>query len=141
MRVTHERRFGFLSAGLMIAGILSLAACAGDDARNLVLGKYTMAVATDPPVPQVGDDVELTARFLKPDTALGACQVALRQYMPEHAMASDKAWHQMEHLGKGLFRGRSGEFTMGGKWELEFKLTCAGDEQRAALPYVLEWPE
>lgn len=129
------------NAGLLIGCTLLLAACAKDNAQSVTLGKYKMTVATDPTPPQVGDDAEFTLKANNPEEALNACQLAFRQYMPEHEMSSDNAWHEMKYLGEGSFRGRGTEFSMGGEWRLEFKLNCGGHEQLAAVPYTLEWPE
>lgn len=134
----HSHRY--LYAGVA-ATLALLAGCAKDTGQNITLGHYGMTLSTDPHPLQVGEDAEITARVQKPDDALDACRVAFRQYMPEHEMSGDTAWHAMGSLGKGLFRGRGDEFTMGGDWELEFKLDCKGDVQRATVPYTLEWPE
>lgn len=131
----------YFRAGVVAVLVLLLAACGKDSGQSIAVGRYTMTVATDPNPPQVGEDAELTARFQNPDEGLNACHLAFRQYMPEHEMTSDTSWHSMEHLGKGLFRGRGDEFNMGGDWELEFKLDCNGDVQRVVVPYNLEWPE
>jgi len=140
MYETHNSHHYF-RAGVAAILVLLLAACGKDSGQSIAVGRYTMTVATDPNPPQVGEDAELTARFQNPDEALTACHLAFRQYMPEHEMTSDTSWHSMEHLGKGLFRGRGDEFNMGGDWELEFKLDCNGDVQRVTVPYNLEWPE
>lgn len=134
----HSHRY--LCAGIA-ATLALLAGCAKDSGQSITLGHYDVTLATDPHPLQVGEDAEITARVEKPDDALDACRLAFRQYMPEHEMSGDSAWHAMESPSKGLFRGRSDEFTMGGEWELEFKLDCKGDAQRATVPYTLEWPE
>ena len=136
-----SNRFDSVKWMLMAAMVVMLTACGGDKDRSISLGKYEMNIKTDPSPLQVGQDAELTVRFKKTDEALNACHLAFRQFMPEHQMDSDHAWHEMEHLGKGLFRGRGVEFTMGGDWQLEFKLDCGGTVQLASATYNLEWPE
>src|SRR3569832_1836803 len=140
MYETHNSHHYF-RAGVAAILVLLLAACGKDSGQSIAVGRYTMTVATDPNPPQVGEDAELTARFQNPDEALTACHLAFRQYKPEHEMTSDTSWHSMEHLGKGLFRGRGDEINMGGDWELEFKLDSNGAVQRVTVPYYLEWPE
>lgn len=126
---------------VLFAGVIAvLAACGGDAGRELTIGKYPLTITTDPN-PEVGYDAEVTARARAADDALAACGLSFRQFMPEHEMSSDHTWHTLEHLDNGLFRGRSGEFSMGGDWQLEFKLDCGGDVQLASLAYHLEWPE
>lgn len=139
MHKAHSSQHCF-RAGVAAALVL-LVGCGKDTDQSIAIGRYAMTIATDPNPPQVGEDAEITARFQKPDDALNVCHLAFRQYMPEHEMTSDTTWHEMEHLGKGIFRGRGDEFNMGGDWELEFKLDCKGDVQRVVVPYNLEWPE
>ena len=134
----HSHRY--LYAGIA-ATLALLAGCAEDSGQRITLGDYSMTLATDPHPLQVGEDAELTARVQKPDDALDACRLAFRQYMPEHEMSGDTVWHAMESSSKGLYRGRGDEFTMGGDWELEFKLDCKGNVQRTIVPYTLQWPE
>lgn len=136
-----HHRILLLKIGCWTCAALMLAACAKDGGQSVDIGNHAMKVATDPNPPQVGYDAELTVRFQKSDDSLNGCHLAFRQYMPEHEMTADNVWHEMENLGKGLYRGRGSEFTMGGEWELEFKLNCGGNEQRVAVPYTLEWPE
>ncbi len=121
--------------------IAALAACSGEIAQTFPLGHYEITVATDPSPPEVGEDAEVTTRFKNSDQALSACQMHFRQFMPEHEMSADETWHDMEHVGKDMFRARGSEFTMGGDWELEFKLTCGSGTHLISVPYLLEWPE
>lgn len=120
---------------------LTTACSAERNAQTVQEGPYSVSVATDPSPLQVGTAAHISARVSKNDQASADCQLRMRQFMPEHVMSDDHTWHEMDAKGKGRYTGQSGEFSMGGDWELEFELHCEQDTVAVRFPYHLEWPE
>jgi hypothetical protein len=122
-----------------VAALVLLAACADDDRQTRQVGDYFVTVTTDPAKLEVGHDAAVTARISRDDEGVEGCRVSFRQYMPAHQMTTDHSLHVMESLGKGLYRGRGSEFSMGGDWELEFQFNCGSRVKTVAFPYNLVW--
>ncbi len=103
---------------------------------------YQVRVKTDPDPLEVGETAQVV--MLIRDASgkdLDGCQVSFRQYMPGMEMAGDEVFHALLQAGQGRYKGRSGEFGMGGDWALEFHFTCGADKRQFTLERHLEWPE
>ncbi len=121
--------------------VLIVAACApGKTEKTQQVGPLSVSVITDPQPLEVGYDGEFTMRVEKGNQSLEDCKITFRQYMPEHEMSSDNTYYDLKSVG-GKYRGRGGEFTMGGDWEVEFELACGAEKHTLGFAYHLEWPE
>lgn len=127
----------FVSSMLLIG-------CSGgqSDGKVQQAGAFLLSVNTTPNPPEVGSSAEVVAT-IKADNQPGShCKVEFRQFMPEMDMSGDKTIYTMVQEGaSGVYKARSGEFSMGGAWVLEFSLACDGKAQTVKFPYNLEWPE
>jgi len=56
-------------------------------------------------------------------------------------MDQDSSYIDMKDEGKGVYKGKSGEFSMGGEWLIEFEMKCQNNTHTVQIPYHLEWPE
>lgn len=130
-----------LIGAMFIAAVpLLFAACSSSDkVQTHQVGDYFLTVSTDPGTLRVGSDAEITVHIEKDDESMENCHPYFRQYMPAHQMATDHTLHSMEALEKGLYRGRGGEFGMGGNWELEFQFNCGDGMKTIVFPYELNW--
>lgn len=124
----------------IVAGLLFFAACSSSNkTKTHQVDDYFLTVTSDPETLQVGSDAEITVHIEKDDEGMENCHPRFRQYMPGHQMATDRTWHNMEALEKGLYRGRGTEFSMGGDWELEFQFNCGGGMKTVVFTYELVW--
>lgn len=126
-----------------VLALLSLAACSdwrgGEEVR---VEGYQARVLTDPDPLRVGEaaDVVLLLSEMTGRDAAG-CLARFRQYMPGMEMSRDKVFVPLEAVSPGRYRARSGEFTMGGDWVLEFRFDCGSGERIFRLRRHLEWRE
>ncbi|HHM06300.1 MAG TPA: hypothetical protein ENJ19_11265 [Gammaproteobacteria bacterium] len=128
--------------GALCGAILVLGACApAKTPVTATVGDYTLAVTSEPQPLQVGESADIFVALSKAGAPADDCQLRFRQYMPDHEMSEDRVWNTLTATGKGRYRGRGGEYHMGGDWELEFELNCGGEPHKVALPFHLEWPE
>ena len=117
---------------------LLLTACgAGQPGQTVRAGGVALTVKTDPAPLQVGRTAEISAVL---EGAEG-CLVSFRQYMPGMEMSSDQLFHTMTRQSPGEYHAISGQFSMGGDWQLEFQLHCDDEKHSLTFPYTLEWPE
>ena len=102
-----------------------------------------MTVRTDPSPLKVGYDAAIKVRILDLEQQpVTGCSGRYRQFMPGMEMDKDSTYVQLEETGReGEFGARSGEFSMGGDWVLEFKLDCRGKPYRQQFVYNVPWPE
>ncbi len=125
---------------VMTAGMLSLAC--SDKGQQREVDGMSLSVFSRPAVFEVGSNAEITATLQRNGKPAGDCSLRVRQYMPGMEMGADAAWHTMEpDRSAGKFRATTGEFSMGGDWELEFAIECGEVTRKAAFRYTLEWPE
>ena len=124
----------------IVVVVFFAAACStSNKTQTRQVDDYFLTVNTDPEIPQVGSDAEITVNIAKDDEGMGNCHPRFRQYMPAHQMSADHTWHNLEALEKGLYRGRGTDFSMGGDWELEFQFNCSDGMKSVVFPYRLEW--
>ncbi|HHH35618.1 MAG TPA: hypothetical protein ENK48_02155 [Gammaproteobacteria bacterium] len=123
--------------------LLTLAACSdwrgGEEVR---VEDYQARVLTDPDPLRVGEAAELV--LLLRDMAgkdQAGCEARFRQYMPGMEMSRDKVFVSLREASPGHYRARSGEFTMGGDWVLEFRFDCGRGERVFRLSRHLAWRE
>ena len=128
---------------LLIFIVLFLSGCSEGEEKNAVLGPYQMVMVSDPSPPKVGFDASFKVSLEDEGRVLPkACRPRFRHYMPGMAMSHDEDYVLMtDGKRSGEFVGRSGQFSMGGDWVVEFVLNCQGDRYSHAFNYSLEWPE
>ena len=135
------------STGRDAAAVLVLAAAAliggcSDGAQQREVGGITLSAVTDPAVPQVGRSALITAKLHRDGSPVGDCRLRMRQFMPGMEMSGDDTWHALAPAqSPGTYQATSGEFSMGGDWQIEFVLECGDAVHTVAIPYHLEWPE
>lgn len=123
-----------------------MAGCTGQEqsavpSKSQQAGSFFLSVDTDPRPPEVGGSAEVTATVRQGNQPASDCRVKFRQYMPGMEMSGDKTFFDMVQKGAGAYQARSGEFSMGGDWVLEFTLDCGGKTQTVNFSYPLEWPQ
>ncbi len=136
------KKEAWLSLGISMP-LLVLGGCSEwQGAEMLEVDGYQLRIKTDPDPLQVGETARITVLL---ESAAGddktECGVQFRQYMPGMEMSGDDVFHPLKFMGRGRYEGRSGEFSMGGDWELEFDFTCGNDKRQVVLKRHLEWPE
>lgn len=125
---------------LFMSVMVGCAACSSDDpGQTRQVDGYFLTLSSDPVKPEVGEDAEFTVNIERDDEAMAACRPRFRQYMPSHPMTSDRSWHSMEPLEKGLYRARGTEFSMGGAWEVELQFNCGDGRKSVIFTYQLVW--
>ncbi len=133
-----------IASYMIVGGCALLAACSDfQPAKTGSVGGYELQVKTDPAPLMVGQNAAVTLSIRDGiNQPVSNCEVRFRQYMPGHEMALDNTFVLMVDQAKvGLYDGKSGEFSMGGEWVLEFDFICGADHYTKAFDYKLEWPE
>lgn len=132
----------YAGAALLLAALAS-SACAPRAAppQSTTVDGYEVRLGTQPSPPQVGRSALLVAMLESNGRAEDGCRVDARQFMAEHEMSGDNEWHALKPAGDGEYRGQSGDFSMGGEWQVELRFTCANRTRRAMFAYALTWPE
>ena len=115
-----------------------------DSGKTFEFPDFDINIKTDPDPLKVGKDADIRISII--DSAEGhaarsGCNVKFRQYMPGMEMAMDDAYMDMKEINKGIYKGRSGEFSMGGDWVIEFDINCQNEIHTVPIPYHLEWPQ
>ncbi len=132
-------------SGFWVVGSCLLVAACSDfqPAKTGSVGGYELQVKTDPSPLMVGGDAAVSFSIRdRINQPVENCAVRFRQHMPGHEMSLDKTFVPMVDEAKvGLYTARSGNFSMGGDWVLEFDFTCGSDHYTKAFNYTLEWPE
>ncbi len=133
-----------IASYFVVGGCALLTACSDlQPAKTASIGGYALQVKSDPAPLMVGKSagVSISIHDGKNQPATD-CKVRFRQYMPGHEMSLDNIFVLMIDEAKvGKYEGRSGEFSMGGDWVLEFDFTCGADHYTQSFDFHLEWPE
>ncbi len=133
-----------IASYMIVGGCALLTACSDfQPAKTGSVGGYELQVKTDPAPLMVGQNAAVSLSIRDGiNQPVSNCEVRFRQYMPGHEMALDKTFVLMVDQAKvGIYDGKSGEFSMGGEWVLEFDFLCGADHYTKAFDYKLEWPE
>lgn len=139
---SHWRRV--FVAPLLLWLAASLAGCT-DNRATLTETKngYVLAVRTDPEPPQVGKTAVVTAVLHyagRPE--LADCPIRFRQFMPALKLDGDNQYHAMRKaLTSGIYSGESGVFPRGGKWIIEFEITCHDEKTVMQFHFHLAFPK
>ena len=122
-----------------------IAGCSdGDSGKTFEFPDFDINIQTEPETLQVGKDAAIRVSIIDSSdehNAKSGCGVRFRQYMPGMRMDSDDIYMDMKESKKGIYQGRSGEFSMGGDWVIEFDIKCENETHTVPIPYHLEWPE
>lgn len=131
-------------SGLIIGCGVLLSGCSDfQPAKTASVGGYSLQVKSDPAPLMVGQDASVTFSVRNNiNQPVTDCEISFRQYMPGHEMSLDNVTVPMVDEAKvGDYHARSGDFSMGGDWVLEFDFTCGSDHYTQPFDYHLEWPE
>jgi len=113
-----------------------------DGGKTFEFPDFDFTIKTDPKPLQVGEDAEISVLLMdEAHAVMPGCSVRFHQFMPGMEMDSDGKYMDMKEVQKGTYQGRSGEFSMGGDWVLEFDIKCQDEAHTVPIPYHLEWPE
>lgn len=138
MSAIRASRFSSSIAALALATLVLLSgACAGPD-QTRESGGLTVGVRTDPHPAELGDN---TFRLWveRDGGKLGGATVRLRMFMPGMPMNTDDIWVDADAVGGGQYRV-TGEFSMGGDWQVEVAVDPEGGEPVVvAFPFRIEW--
>jgi len=129
---------------LITGGCLLLVGCSDfQPAKTASTGGYQLQLKTDPAPLMVGQNAAVTFSIRDGiNQPVTDCKIHFRQYMPGHEMSLDKVQVPLIDEAKvGDYYGRSGEFSMGGDWVLEFDFVCGADHYTQPFDFHLEWPE
>lgn len=128
----------WLWAVLALALATALApGCAPRPDQEAQAGGLTVGVRTDPSPAELGKDGFLF--WVKRDgEAVPNAQVAFRMFMPGMPMSTDDVWIEAPPKGKGRYAA-GGEFSMGGTWRVEVRVTEGTRATRVAFPYEIKW--
>ena len=134
----HGRTFAVL---LTMMGVM--AGCSsGDSGKTFEFPDFDFSIYTEPTPLQVGKDADIRVSIMdETHEAITGCGVRFRQYMPGMEMSEDHTYRDMQEVKSGVYQGRSGEFSMGGDWVLEFEVNCQDRTHTVPIPYHLDWPE
>lgn len=139
------KTFKILSSVAGIATIVQLSACdTGQYTQSKQFDRVHMSVTTKPDPLEVGMDAEVYVTMRLDRSAVNGCRMKFRQYMPGMEMSEDDLFRDLpEQSRSGIYKAKTGEFSMGGDWELEFIFDCHNvlPETKATFPYKLDWPE
>jgi YtkA-like len=116
----------------------------GDSGKTFEFPDFDINIQTDPETLQVGKDADIRVSIIdtsEEHAAKSGCGVKFRQYMPGMQMDNDDIYIDMKEAENGVYQGRSGEFSMGGDWVIEFDIKCQDETHTVPIPYHLEWPE
>lgn len=130
-----------VTAVVLITVVAMAAAACSDHAQQRDIDGMTLRVSTDPSLPEVGRPARFAAALYRAGEPVGNCELRLRQYMPGMEMRGDDIWYPMTAATSGAYHATSGDFSMGGDWQVAIAITCGGQTQTATFDYRLEWPE
>lgn len=116
--------------------------CGTDEPNQAVyVGRHWVSMETVPDPLALGENADIIVTLTDDDQhpATG-CDLRLRQHMPGMKMALDSINFPLHDAdGKGIYRGKSGEFSMGGDWIVELEFTCRSETYTQAFAYHLAW--
>lgn len=132
----------FTIAILVTSGVLFGGCSKWDSGKTFEFPDFDLTVKTDPETLQVGKNAEFSILISDQEqVVIPGCVTRFRQFMPGMEMSSDNDYFDMREVKKGVYKGKSSEFSMGGDWVIEFDIKCQNSNQLAQVPYHLEWPE
>lgn len=128
--------------GLVIFVVIITGCSERDGGKTFEFPDFDLTIKTDPKTLQVGKDAQISITITdQVHDVIPGCSARFRQFMPGMEMILDNDYFNMQEVKQGTYKGRSGEFSMGGDWVIEFDIKCQNSAQTAQVPYHLEWPE
>lgn len=126
---------------MILVAIIS--ACSDrDSGKTFEFPDFDLTIKTIPETLLVGEDAEISVLVTDQEhSVIAGCTTRFRQFMPGMDMSQDHTYFNMSEVKKGIYQGRSGEFSMGGDWVIEFDINCQNNTHTVQIPYHLEWPE
>lgn len=131
------------SIAILVMPVVMITGCSDwDDSKTFEFPDFDFTIKTDPKPLEVGEDAQISVLLMDGEhAAMPGCSIRFRQFMPGMEMDTDNKYLDMKEIKKGVYRGRSGEFSMGGDWVIEFDVKCQNNSHTVPIPYHLEWPE